>query len=75
MTAKTTKKAASKTSAKQATAKKAITKKVPSRKAATQVESPAPSEPTVDPCAAGHQWDTDGDGVEHCKVCSGRIGR
>ena len=63
MTAKTTKKAASKTSAKKAT------KKVPPKNAATQVESPAPSEPTVDPCDAGHQWDIDGDGVEHCKVC------
>ena len=68
MTTKTTQKAASKIIAKKAI-QKATAKKAPPKKAVAQVESPTPSEPTVDPCANGHQWDTDGDGVEHCKVC------
>ncbi len=50
-------------------AKKVATKattKAPAKKA-TKPE--ADTTPLPDPCAIGHQWDTDGDGVEHCKVC------
>jgi hypothetical protein len=31
--------------------------------------APTAAAPVPDPCADGHQWETDGDGVEHCTVC------
>jgi conjugal transfer/entry exclusion protein len=53
--------------AKKKTAKKTASTKKTGLKKAT---SPAPeATPVADPCAAGHQWDTDKDGVEHCTVC------
>ncbi len=42
-----------------------------SKKAAPQkaAQPKVDTTPLPDPCADGHQWDTDGEGVEHCKVC------
>jgi hypothetical protein len=53
---------------------KAAPKKAPAKKPADDKVTPATEpvatpEPAVDPCAAGHVWDTDSDGVEHCTVC------
>jgi hypothetical protein len=59
---------------------KAATKKAPAKKPADEKATPANEpvatpesnatpEPAVDPCAAGHVWDMDSDGVEHCTVC------
>lgn len=58
---KTAKKAAA-LKAKAVPAKKSPPRKTP--------KNPPPIEttPVADPCAAGHQWDTDGDG-EFCAVC------
>ena len=79
MTTKTTKKAAAKNPATKkaatrktpakATAKKAAPKKAPVKKATPKSKIPEVAEPAVDPCIAGHVWDKDGDGVEHCTVC------
>lgn len=55
------------------TAKKATPKaatKAPAKKAKPVATKPeADAAPLPDPCANGHQWGTDGEGVEHCKVC------
>jgi hypothetical protein len=57
---------------------KAAPKKTPAKKPADGKVTPATEpatepvatpEPAVDPCVAGHVWDTDSDGVEHCTVC------
>jgi hypothetical protein len=53
---------------------KAAPKKAPAKKPADDKVTPATEpvatlEPASDPCAAGHVWDTDSDGVEHCTVC------
>jgi hypothetical protein len=51
------------------------TKKKPaSKKSAKAAKKAAPKKkadatPPADPCAKGHTWDTDSDGVEHCTVC------
>jgi hypothetical protein len=52
-------------------AKKKAAKKVASKKTTVpKAEKPAPdTTPVPDPCASGHQWDTDKDGVEHCTLC------
>jgi hypothetical protein len=64
-------KAAKKTAAPKATksakAKAAPAKKSPPKKAEKN-SPPIETTPVADPCAAGHQWDTDGDG-EFCTVC------
>jgi hypothetical protein len=53
---------------------KAAPKKSPAKKPADDKATPATEpvatpESAVDPCTAGHVWDTDSDGVEHCTVC------
>jgi conjugal transfer/entry exclusion protein len=54
--------------AKKKAAKKAASAKKTGAKA--KAGKPAPdTTPVADPCAAGHKWETDGDGVEHCNVC------
>jgi hypothetical protein len=53
------------------TAKKSASKKT-NKKAApkTKAAKPTPdATPVADPCAKGHKWDTDKDGVEHCTIC------
>ncbi len=66
MTTKT-KKPASKKTAK--VAKKVATKAATKAPAKKTTKPEIDATPLPDPCADGHQWDTDGDGVEHCKVC------
>jgi hypothetical protein len=52
--------------AKKSARKKTTKKAAPKKKAA----KPTPDmTPVADPCAEGHKWDTDKDGVEHCTVC------
>lgn len=51
-----TKKPASKKTAKKAAPKKAAKPKIDAT-------------PVADPCANGHKWDKDAEGVEHCTVC------
>ncbi len=70
MTTKT-KKPAGKKTAKVAkkVAEKATAKAVAKKAKPVATEPEADTTPLPDPCANGHQWDTDGDGVEHCKVC------
>jgi hypothetical protein len=57
--------------AKKKAAKKAVTtKKTGSKKTEPKAAMAAPEATAApDPCAAGHQWDTHKDGVEHCTVC------
>jgi hypothetical protein len=52
-------------------AKKKAAKKtsVSAKKTASKAGKPAPDAAVPDPCAKGHTWDTDKDGVEHCTVC------
>ena len=64
---KTVKKSTAPTAAKIAKAKAAPAKKAPAAKT-LNATPPVESTPVADPCAAGHQWDTDGDG-EFCTVC------
>lgn len=64
MPRKTTKKAAPK----KATRKAAPKKKAAKGNARPRATKKASDEPLPDPCAAGHQWDVDGDG-EFCTVC------
>src|SRR5688500_13356683 len=59
MTTKTKKKPAAKKS------NKATKKAAPKKAAKPAVDAT----PVADPCAKGHKWDTDAEGVEHCKVC------
>ena len=67
MTTKTKKPAGKKTAR---SAKKAVAAKVTAKSNAKQAAKPeADTTPLPDPCANGHQWDTDGEGVEHCTVC------
>jgi hypothetical protein len=52
--------------------KKATKKAVSAKKTGSRAKAgkPAPdATPVADPCAAGHTWDKDADGVEHCTVC------
>ena len=50
--------------------KKAVPTKAATKKTKPDTAKPeADATPLPDPCAAGHQWDTDGEGVEHCTVC------
>jgi hypothetical protein len=63
-----------KTTKKKAAAPKATksAKAAPAKMAAPKKATPAKdATPVADPCAKGHQWDTDGDGVEFCTVCKG----
>jgi hypothetical protein len=39
------------------------------KKAAPKMKAAVDSTPVADPCAKGHKWDTDAEGVEHCTVC------
>jgi hypothetical protein len=64
---KTTKKAATAKATK--SAKAAPAKKAPPAKITTKSTPKADAPSIADPCAAGHQWDTDGDGVEFCTTC------
>ena len=64
---KTAKKTAAPKATKSAKAKAAPAKKSPPKKAQKN-SPPIETTPVADPCAAGHQWDTDGDG-EFCTVC------
>jgi hypothetical protein len=64
-----TKSAKAKSAPGKAAPKKAPAKKPADDKATPATEPVATPEPAVDPCAAGHVWDTDSDGVEHCTVC------
>jgi conjugal transfer/entry exclusion protein len=52
-------------------AKKKTAKKVASAKktAPKKAAAPTTAAPVADPCAKGHAWDTDKDGVEHCTFC------
>jgi hypothetical protein len=63
---KTAKKTAAPKATKNAKAKAAPAKKSPPKTAAKH--APTETMPVADLCAAGHQWDTDGDG-EFCTVC------
>lgn len=58
MTTKITKKAASKKS----------TKAAPKNKVSANIAA-SYTTPVADPCATGHTWETDAEGVEHCNVC------
>lgn len=64
---KTAKNTAAPKATKSAKAKAAPIKKSPPKKAQKN-SPPIETTPVADPCAAGHQWDTDGDG-EFCTVC------
>ena len=67
MTTKTKKPAGKKTAK---SAKKAGAAQVTAKSKAKKAAKPeADTTPPPDPCANGHQWDTDGEGVEHCTVC------
>lgn len=62
---KSTKKSVAPKATKSAKVKAATTKKAPPTAGKAK---PVDATPAEDPCAAGHQWDTDGDG-EYCTVC------
>jgi len=47
---------------------KAAAKKSTKKKAA-KATKPIDSTPVADPCAAGHDYETDGEGKEYCKTC------
>ncbi len=64
---KTAKKTAAPKATKNAKTQAAPAKKVQSKKAEKH-SPPIDATPVADPCVAGHQWDTDGDG-EFCTVC------
>ena len=64
---KTAKKTAAPKATKIAKANAASAKKSPPKKVEKN-SPPIETTPVADPCAAGHQWDTDGDG-EFCTVC------